>query len=114
VATIYKICPSHLWQASVAAGVFHGSDVDRADGFIHFSTAEQVASTLAKHYPGAAGLLLAAFDETKLSPPVRYEPARGGMLFPHLYGTFDPADALWVKPLGPGPDGRHILPDLPA
>lgn len=110
--TIYKICPAALWQAAVEAGVFEGSEVDRADGYIHFSTAAQVASTLARHYPGVAGLVLAAFDETKLAPPVRYEPARGGMLFPHLYGTFDPAEALWVAPLVLGPDGHHVLPEL--
>jgi uncharacterized protein (DUF952 family) len=112
VATIYKICPATLWQAAVQSGVFDGSPADRADGYIHFSTAAQVASTLAKHYPGVEGLLLAAFDEAKLAPPIRYEPARGGMLFPHLYGTLNPADALWVKPLGLGTDGRHLLPDL--
>jgi len=113
LATIYKICPAALWQAAVETGVFEGSEVDRADGYIHFSTASQVASTLARHYAGATGLVIAAFDETKLAPPIRYEPARGGMLFPHLYGTFDPALALWVKPLALGPDGHHVLPELP-
>jgi uncharacterized protein (DUF952 family) len=112
VATIYKICPAALWQAAAEAGVFRGSEVDRADGYIHFSTAAQVSSTLARHYSGVAGLVLAAFDEARLAPPVRYEAARGGMLFPHLYGTFDPADALWTVPLPLGSDGCHVLPDL--
>lgn len=112
MATIYKICPAALWQSALKVGVFAGSEVDRTDGYIHFSTASQIASTLARHYPGVAGLLLAAFDETKLAPPVRYEPARGGMLFPHLYGTFDPAQALWVAPLPLASDGSHVLPDL--
>lgn len=114
LATIYKICPAGLWQAAVAAGVFAGSELDRADGYIHFSTASQVADTLARHFAGVAGLVLAALDETKLLPPVRYEAARGGALFPHLYGTFDPRRALWVKPLTLRADGRHVLPELLA
>jgi uncharacterized protein (DUF952 family) len=112
LATIYKICPAGLWQEAVAARVFTGSAVDHADGYIHFSTAGQVADTLARHYPNVAGLVLAAFDETELSPPVRYETSRGGALFPHLYGTFDPKSALWVKPLALDAAGRHILPGL--
>jgi uncharacterized protein (DUF952 family) len=111
LATIYKICPAGLWQAAIAAGVFAGSEVDRADGYIHFSTASQVAGTLEKHYAGVDGLVLAAFDEMALSPPVRYEQARG-MLFPHLYGSLDPKRALWVKPLLVAADGRHVLPEL--
>ena len=112
MATIYKICPAGLWQEAVAAGVFTGSEVDRSDGYIHFSTAGQVADTLARHYPNVAGLVLAAFDLTKLSPPVRYEAARGGALFPHLYGTFDPKRALWVRPIALDAEGRHVLPEL--
>ncbi len=114
MATIYKICPAGLWQEAVAAGVFTGSAVDHADGYIHFSTAGQVAGTLARHYPNVAELLLAAFDEAKFSMPVRYEAARDGALFPHLYGTFDPKSALWVKPLALGADGHHVLPELEA
>ena len=112
MATIYKICPTGLWQEALAAGAFTGSEVDRADGYIHFSAASQVAGTLARHYAGVAGLLLAAFDEAQLSPPIRYEAARGGELFPHLYGTFDPKGALWVRPLTLDAAGRHALPEL--
>ena len=113
MATIYKICPAAIWQAAVAAGVFTGSGIDAADGYIHFSTARQVAETLEHHFAGVPGLILAAFDEIRLSPSVRYEPARGGTLFPHLYGTLDPGAALWVKPLLLDADGRHALPELP-
>ena len=111
MATIYKICPAGLWQAATAAGVFAGSEVDRADGYIHFSTAGQVAGTLEKHYAGVEGLVLAAFDEAALTPPIRYERARG-MLFPHLYGSLDPKQALWVRSLPVDADGRHVLPEL--
>lgn len=112
MTTIYKICPASLWEEAVAGGVFRGAPIDLADGYIHFSTSAQVAETAAKYFTGEAGLVLAAFDDTTLSP-VRYEPSRGGQLFPHLYAPLDPAKALWVKPLPLRADGSHIFPDLP-
>jgi uncharacterized protein (DUF952 family) len=114
MTTIYKICPAALWQAAVDAGIFRGAGVDLADGFIHFSTAEQVVETAARHFAGVDGLLLVAFDDLSLGPELRYEPSRGGALFPHLHGPLDPKLALWAKPLPVGPDGRHRFPDLPA
>jgi len=112
LATIYKICPAALWQTALATGAFAGTEVDQADGYVHFSTATQVAETLARHYAGVSGLVLAAFDESTLHPPIRYEPARGGALFPHLHGMLDFRLALWTKPLPLGPNGRHLLPEL--
>ena len=111
MATIYKILPASLWNAALSAGRFTGSEVDRRDGFIHFSLADQVAETAARHFAGERDLVIAAFDDATLGD-VRYEPSRGGALFPHLHGTLDPARALWVKPLPVGADGRHIFPDL--
>jgi uncharacterized protein (DUF952 family) len=111
MATIYKICPASLWREAEAAGVFRGSPVDLADGFIHFSTAAQAAETAARHFAGQGDLLLAAFDDGAIGE-VRYEPSRGGQLFPHLYGPLDPKRALWVKPLPLGADGRHQFPAL--
>ncbi len=112
MATIYKICPAPLWQAAVEAGVFRGSEVDLRDGFIHFSTAAQVAETAARHFAGAGDLVLVAVDEARLGPALRYEPSRGGDLFPHLYGPLDPTRVLWVKPLPLAQSGRHVFPDL--
>ncbi len=112
MATIYKICPAAEWRAAVEAGAFRGSEVDVRDGFIHFSTAGQVAETATRHFAGARGLVLVAFDGTRLGSALRYEPSRGGDLFPHLYGPLDPSLALWVKPLPLGTDGRHVIPDL--
>ena len=109
--TIYKICPADLWQQAVAASVFHGAPVDLADGFIHFSTGAQVRETAAKHFAGEAGLLLIAFDDATLRP-LRYEPSRGGVLFPHLYAPLDPKLALSVQPLPLGSDGAHMFPVL--
>lgn len=112
MTTIYKICPADLWRAAVAAGVFRGSPVDLSDGFIHFSTADQVKETAARYFSGETGLVLAAFDDTAFGPGLRYEPSRGGALFPHLYGPLDPKAALFVTPLPIGPDGAHVFPDL--
>jgi uncharacterized protein (DUF952 family) len=111
-ATIYKICPDALWREAENRGVFHGAAIDLQDGFIHFSTAGQVAETAAKHFAGAGDLLLIAVDAAALGGALRWEPSRGGALFPHLYGTL-PLDAVrWVKPLALGDDGRHAFPEL--
>ncbi len=109
---IYKICPRALWQDAERDGVFRGAPVDRADGSIHFSTAAQVAETAAKHFAGAADLVLVAVEAAALGPPLRWEPARGGALFPHLYGELSVNIVQWVKPLPLGPDGRHRFPPL--
>jgi len=109
---IYKIVPKALWREAEKAGSFAGAPVDRADGFIHFSTAAQVAETAAKHFAGQAGLLLVAIDEAKLGPALRYEPSRGGALFPHLYGELELTAVAWGRPLPLGAEGRHEFPPL--
>lgn len=109
---IYKISPEEMWRAAQAAGRFDGAPVDLADGFIHFSTAAQVRATAAKHFAGQRGLLLAAFEAEGFGDALRWEPSRGGDLFPHLYAPLDPAAAVWVKPLPLGEDGAHAFPDL--
>jgi len=111
-AIIYKIAPEALWREAERKGRFDGAPVDLADGFIHFSTAGQVRETAARHFAGQHGLLLIAVDGARLGPALRYEPSRGGALFPHLYGTFGPEAALWVKPLPLGADGAHVFPPL--
>lgn len=115
MALIYKICETELWAQALADGRFPGAPVDRADGYIHFSTAAQVRETAAKHFAGRTGLLLIAVDDATLGPDLRYEPSRGGDLFPHLYGEWRAADVAWVRPLPLGPDGRHVFPaDMPG
>lgn len=109
---IYKIVPQVLWREAEAAGSFAGAPVDVSDGFIHFSTAAQVRETAAKHFAGQQDLLIAAIDGGRLGPALRYEPSRGGALFPHLYGPL-PLDAVvWVRPLPLGADGAHVFPRL--
>lgn len=110
-ATIYKICDTALWREAERAGVFAGAPVDRADGYIHFSTAGQVAETAARHFAGQADLVLVAVDAAALGLALRHEPSRGGALFPHLYGTLPLSAVRWVKPLPLGADG-HVFPEL--
>lgn len=114
MTTLYKICPSGLWREAEKAGVLAGAPVDIADGFIHFSTATQVVETAAKHFAGQDDLLLVAIDSDRLGTDLRWEPSRGGALFPHLYALLDLSAVLWVKPLPLGPDGRHVFPELEA
>ena len=109
---IYKICPATLWREAERTGVFHGSADDRRDGYIHFSTARQVAETAAKHFAGERDLLLVAVDAAALGPALKWEPSRGGALFPHLYGALDIGVVRGVEPLPLGADGRHVMPEL--
>ncbi|MBY6243623.1 DUF952 domain-containing protein [Methylosinus sp. Sm6] len=111
---IYKIVPESLWREAQAAGVFAGAGVDIADGFIHFSTRAQVEETAARHFTGARDLLLVAVEAERLGAALRFEPSRGGDLFPHLYGAL-PLDAVArVDPLPLRADGRHDVDGLPA
>lgn len=110
--TVFKIVPAGLWQAAERAGVFTGSEVDSRDGFIHFSTAAQAAETAAKHFAGQSDLLLVAVGADRLGPALKWEPSRGGALFPHLYGPLTLDHVTWVVPLPLGMDGTHRFPDL--
>lgn len=106
---IYKIVPETLWRRAEAEDVFRGAPVDLADGFIHFSTADQAEETARRHFAGQEGLLLAAFESEGLGD-LRWEPSRGGALFPHLYGPLATAAARWVKPL-PWDGTAHVFPE---
>lgn len=109
---VYKICERAEWETARAVGRYDGAPVDRADGFIHFSAADQLAETAAKHFAGRTNLVLLAVPAARLSGALAWEPSRGGALFPHLYAPL-PADAvIAVHDLPLGPDGRHVFPDL--
>lgn len=110
--TIYKICENALWREAERAGLFRGAPVDARDGFIHFSTAAQVRETAARHFAGAADLMLIAVETAALGGALRWEVSRGGDLFPHLYGPLPLAAVLWAKPLPLGSDRRHVFPEL--
>jgi uncharacterized protein (DUF952 family) len=108
---IYKICPAALWREAERNGEFRGAGIDLQDGFIHFSTAAQVAETAARHFAGADDLVLVAVDPALLDQPLKWEPSRGGDLFPHLYGPLLLSAVQWAAPLRRGGDGRHVFPE---
>lgn len=112
MTTIYKIVPRSLWAETEKSAVFEGAPIDHADGFIHFSTAEQLAQTAALHFAGQDDLLLVAVDGDHLGEALKFESSRGGDLFPHLYGKLTLDDVMWVRPMPLDPAGDHILPDL--
>jgi uncharacterized protein (DUF952 family) len=109
-AAIYKICSAAEWREAEQTGVYRGSAVDRRDGFIHFSTAAQAAETAARHFAGQHDLLLIAVDADALGARLKWEPSRGGALFPHLYGELPLSAVRRVDPLSLGADGRHQFP----
>jgi uncharacterized protein (DUF952 family) len=110
--TIYKICETAQWAQADRNGAFRGSAVDLADGYIHFSTAAQVADTAAKHFAGMSDLVLVAVEAEELGGALKWETSRGGALFPHLYGPLPLATVRWVQALLLDGDGRHVLPPL--
>lgn len=101
---IYKILPRTEWAAAQAAGRFEGSAVDRRDGYIHFSTAAQAPETARRHFAGQAGLVVLEVEGDDLGAALRWEPSRGGDLFPHLYADLATAEvrAVHDAPLGAG------------
>jgi uncharacterized protein (DUF952 family) len=104
---IYKIASATLWRLAENHGRFSGAPIDIDDGFIHFSTAEQVRETVALHFQGQDDLVIAAIDPEKLKDDLRWEPSRGGTLFPHLYAVMPMEAVVWVKPLPMKLDGSH-------
>jgi uncharacterized protein (DUF952 family) len=111
-AMIYHMCPAEAWDAAMRDGSYRGTDDDRRDGFLHFSTAAEIAESARRHRARQAGLVLVAVDPARLGNRLRWERSRGGTLFPHLYGELDPAEAASVRPLPLGPDGEHVFPPL--
>lgn len=109
-APIFHMCRADEWQAAQALGRYDGSSQDRADGFIHFSTGAQLPESAARHRRGQDGLLLLTVDGDACGDALKWEPSRGGALFPHLYGPLSPAAVLRVDPLPMGADGLHRLP----
>lgn len=109
-ARIYKIADMPSWVAAQKLGRYDGSADDVRDGFIHFSTAVQARETAAKYFGGRTDLVIAAIDAAKLGDALRWEPSRGGVLFPHLYAPLAMSAVLWTQSLPLDPDGRHVFP----
>ncbi len=110
---IYKICPSALWREAERAGRFDGAPVDVRDGFIHFSTAAQLRETAALHFKGERDLVLVAVNAGALGEALRFEPSRGGALFPHLYASLPLSAVISVTPLELQADGHAFPADIP-
>jgi uncharacterized protein (DUF952 family) len=108
---IYHLCLRTEWECALRTGVYGGSSQDRADGFIHLSTADQLAQSARKHRKGQPGLVLLTVDPQVLGEALRWEPSRGGALFPHLYGML-PVSA--VKAVHEAPLDGEGIPVLPV
>jgi uncharacterized protein (DUF952 family) len=101
---VFKIVAATMWAEARLVGVFSGSTDDMRDGYIHLSSAAQVPGTLKRYFTGQGNLLLVAFACSELTPQLRWEPSRGGDVFPHYYGPLPVKAALWEKPLLLGAD----------
>ncbi|HYF55027.1 MAG TPA: DUF952 domain-containing protein [Salinarimonas sp.] len=111
MTVVYKIAPRADWREAERAGVFTGAPVDLADGYIHLSAPDQVRETARRHFSGADDLLLVAVDAGALGEALRWEPSRGGALFPHLHGPLPMSAVLWARPLPLAADGAHRFPE---
>ena len=107
---VYHVCRESEWRAAQTVGAYQGSSQDLADGFIHFSAAEQLRASVAKHRAGQSGLVLLVVDADKLGDELKWEPSRGGALFPHLYGTLSANAVVAAHDLPLGEDGVHVFP----
>ena len=108
--SIYKILRADEWAALRKSRTTDGAPVDLADGYVHFSAEDQVRETAAKHFAGEEGLMLLAVDELRLGEALRWEPSRGGDLFPHLYGPLLLEAVEWAQPL-PWDGTAHRFPE---
>lgn len=111
--TVFKILAHADWTAAQRLGSYGGSPDDVRDGFIHLSTCSQLDGTARRHFAGKPNLVVVAFEAAALGPKLVWEPSRGGVLFPHLYGALPAALALWQAPLPLAGDGTPLIPELP-
>ena len=109
-ALAYKVLTAAEMAQLEAAGTFAGAPVDLADGYIHMSTAAQLDETVAAHFAGQTDLHLVAVDLDALGGSVKWEPSRGGALFPHLFAPLPLSAAIAYGPLERGSDGKVKLP----
>lgn len=108
---VYKVCGRDEWEAARAEGRYRGSADDARDGFIHLSTREQLPGTLEKHFAGRDDLLLVEVDPGALGAALKWEPSRGGALFPHLYGALEMSAVRGARAIPRDAGGRHAVPD---
>ena len=109
---IYKLLDAAAWNAALVAGAFTGSPVDLRDGFIHFSDAAQAQETARLHFRHAGDLVLLTVDADRLGGALRWEPSRGGQLFPHLYGALPVEAVIETRRLDLDAGGAPVLGKL--
>jgi uncharacterized protein (DUF952 family) len=111
IELIFKIVPRAEWETE--SGDYHGSAHDKADGFLHFSTASQLPETLRRYYAGQDDLMLVAVDAAALGAALRWDhsPSRGED-FPHLYAPLSCDAMKWARPIAKGADGNFVLPPI--
>ena len=108
---VYKVCSATHWQAAKASGIFTGVSIDIQDGYIHFSTADQLAKTLSLHFAGQTDLVLLSVETDKIGTDIKWEPSRGGALFPHLYADLPLEAVVAEHALRVDGAGTFILPE---
>jgi uncharacterized protein (DUF952 family) len=109
VTTAYKVLTSEQ-MAALETGSFAGAPVDLADGYIHLSTAQQLDETVDKHFAGQSGLHVAAVDLAAQGAALKWEPSRGGQLFPHIYGPLLLETVIAYGPMARDDQGKVKLP----
>ena len=107
---IYKVVSAQEWSVAKEQGEFRGAAIDLTDGYIHFSTAEQLRETVKKHFAGQTDLLLVGVEVDRLGDELKWEPSRGGALFPHLYAPLSIDSVVMTQDMPVGEDGKHIIP----
>jgi uncharacterized protein (DUF952 family) len=98
VTLVFKVLSRTEWSEAEREGVFRGSEIDRRDGFIHLSSGNQVEQTIVLWFPDRDDLMLAAVEDGRLSDSLKWEPSRGGALFPHYYGSLPLERVAWARP----------------
>jgi uncharacterized protein (DUF952 family) len=107
---IFKVVSAQEWSVATKQGEFLGAAIDLTDGYIHFSTADQLRETVEKHFAGQADLLLVGVDANRLGDELKWEPSRGGALFPHLYAPLSMESVVMAADMPLGETGRHVIP----
>ena len=107
---IFKVVSAQEWSVAKEQGEFLGAAIDLTDGYIHFSTAEQLRETVEKHFAGQTDLLLVGVEVDRLGDELKWEPSRGGALFPHLYAPLSIDSVVMTQDMPVGEDGKHIIP----
>ena len=108
---VYKVVTQTAYREESRDGVFHGMPIDRADGFCHLSSGKQLGETLSLHFRGQRDLLILAVRSYDLGTLLRWEPSRGGQLFPHVYGTFPMSAVAYEATIAVDADGSCALPE---